>query len=369
MKVTVKTIKQEALPFEVPDDETVNGLKERILAKYQHPVDWQTIIFAGKVLQDLNAKLKDSGIKEGDFLVLMVRKPKSAAPEPQKAAPAPSPVQSSPSPAVAAQAPGFASPDVQRQAQDPIKVADQGSLLENAASKFLVGEELASMLQQILDMGLGFSKEQVLRALRASFNNPDKAVEYLMNGIPEAMDDSPSSPSSPPQQQQAPAVAPAPAAQQPAAAGAAPGAAGAGAIPNLGSLFPGAGAGALDFLRNHPEFNILRARVQQNPQLLASVLQHLAATNPQLLALINQHQQEFMRLLNEPADMGEGGMPPGVPPGAHVIQVTPEEKAAIDRLQALGFDRSIVLEAYFACEKNEELAANYLLEHGFGDED
>jgi len=190
-----------------------------------------------------------------------------------------------------------------------------------------------------------------------------------MNGIPEAMDDSPSEPASSPQQQ-APAPTPSvPAAQQPAntpAPAPAPG-----GLPNIGSLFPGgaAPAGALDFLRSHPEFNILRARVQQNPQLLASVLQHLAATNPQLLALINQHQQEFMRLLNEPADMGEGGMPPGIPPGAHVIQVTPEEKAAIDRLQALGFDRSLVLEAYFACEKNEELAANYLLEHGFGDDE
>lgn len=55
-------------------------------------------------------------------------------------------------------------------------------------------------------------------------------------------------------------------------------------------------------------------------------------------------------------------MPPGV------IQVTQEEKDAIDRLTNLGFDRETVLEAYFACDKDEQLAANYLLEHGFGDE-
>ena len=35
----------------------------------------------------------------------------------------------------------------------------------------------------------------------------------------------------------------------------------------------------------------------------------------------------------------------------------------LPQLEAMGFDRELVLEVFFACNKNEELAANYLLDH------
>ena len=52
---------------------------------------------------------------------------------------------------------------------------------------------------------------------------------------------------------------------------------------------------------------------------------------------------------------GEGGA--GAP---QVVRLTAEESAAVERLMELGFTRQQCVEAYLACDKNEELAANFL---------
>ena len=54
-----------------------------------------------------------------------------------------------------------------------------------------------------------------------------------------------------------------------------------------------------------------------------------------------------------------GAQPPGT------IRVSQEEMQAIDRLVSLGFPKHKAAEAYFACDKNEEMAANLLFDSGF----
>ncbi|KAL2247027.1 UNVERIFIED_CONTAM: Ubiquitin receptor RAD23d [Sesamum indicum] len=230
-----------------------------------------------------------------------------------------------------------------------------------AASNLVAGNNLEATVQQILDMGGGsWDRDTVVRALRAAYNNPERAVEYLYSGIPEQAEVNPVV--QPPAGGQ-PVNPPAQATQAAAPAG------GPNAnpldlfpqgLPNMGS---NASAGTLDFLRNSQQFQALRAMVQANPQILQPMLQELGKQNPQLVRLIQEHQADFLRLINEPVE-GEGnilGQLAEAMPQA--VTVTPEEREAIERLEAMGFDRALVLEVFFACNKNEELAANYLLDH------
>jgi UV excision repair protein RAD23 len=49
--------------------------------------------------------------------------------------------------------------------------------------------------------------------------------------------------------------------------------------------------------------------------------------------------------------------------------LTEEEAAAIGRLEALGFSREECVQAYLVCEKQEDLAANYLINERMNEED
>jgi UV excision repair protein RAD23 len=206
-------------------------------------------------------------------------------------------------------------------------------------------------------MEMGFPEDQVRAALHASFNNPDRAVEYLMTGIPPSL----MAPATATPPSTAPATQSTPSNLFSAAAAA--------------QAAPQRQGGDLSALQNNEQFRQLLQVLQHQPELLQPLLAQMGQSNPQLLEIINNNPEQFMNLLlqGEGGDDGDlmdedddGGDEEGegqLPPGAQVIHVTVEEREAIERLVALGFPREVAIQAYFACDKNEELAANFLFEN------
>lgn len=391
MKIFVKTLKGTHFEIQVKPEDTVADVKaniEAVQGSDVYPASQQMLIHQGKVLKD-GTTLDENKVAENSFVVVMLSKNKSSsegstastAPAPAPA-PAPTPIVKAPSASAppptttstltAPQAPVVALPPpatvpAPAPAATPastVTVVSETDAYGQAASNLVAGNNFEEAIQQILDMGGGtWDRDTVVRALRAAYNNPERAVEYLYSGIPEQAEVPPvaRAPASgqaanPPAQSQQPVPAPS------SGPNANPLDLFPQGIPNVGSN--PAGAGTLDFLRNSQQFQALRAMVQANPQILQPMLQELGKQNPQLMRLIQEHQADFLRLINEPVEGGEGnilGQLAAAMPQA--VTVTPEEREAIARLEAMGFDRALVLEVFFACNKNEELAANYLLDH------
>ncbi|XP_073060589.1 ubiquitin receptor RAD23d-like isoform X5 [Primulina eburnea] len=377
MKIFVKTLKGSNFEIEVKPEDTVADVKkniEKVQGSDSYPASQQMLIHQGKVLKD-DTTLEEYKVAEKSFVVIMLAKNKasssgasttSAAPlstaQPTSNAPPTQPIAAALTPAPA---PAVASPQsAPESAPVPAPTAALDSMTDvygQAASNLVAGSNLEGTVQHILDMGGGsWDKDTVVRALRAAFNNPERAVEYLYSGIPEQAELAPAA--------QLPAgelpVNPSAQAMQPTVPSGGPNANPLDlfpqGLPNMGS---NAGTGSVDFLRNSQQFQTLRAIVQANPQILQPMLQELGKQNPQLVRMIQEHQADFLRLVNEPVE-GEGNISGQLAEAMpQAVTLTPEEQEAIERLVAMGFDRALVLEVFFACNKNEELAANYLLDH------
>ncbi|CAF9904960.1 hypothetical protein IMSHALPRED_000223 [Imshaugia aleurites] len=381
----------------------IGQVKEKISNDKGWEASQQKLIYSGKILQDANT-VESYNIEEKGFIVCMISKPKSApaassSTSKAPSTPAPATAQTSTTPAAPApatsnttlNAPSTPSP------APAAAVAAEGASFNDPSALTLgaQGDEAIANMES-----MGFPRAEIDRAMRAAFFNPDRAVEYLLNGIPEnvqreqaqarggAVGGAPAAATlaaatPPTATSNTPAAAVGDEGEQPidlfeaaaqagrsggGAAGARGGRAGGAGRANLSGLGAGIGAAAgaeggagglgnLDFLRNNPQFQQLRQIVQAQPNMLEPILQQVGAGNPQLAQLIGENPDSFLQLLSE--DTGDDTP---LPPGAQEISVTEEERDAIERLCRLGFERDQVIQAYFACDKNEEMAANFLFD-------
>nr|VDD19387.1 unnamed protein product [Brassica rapa] len=117
---------------------------------------------------------------------------------------------------------------------------------------------------------------------------------------------------------------------------------------------------SLDFARYTQEYDreYLRALARSHPSIVKDFVEMVHEDNPLLFQFIRDNKADILRLLREG---GTGGNQVGESKETEVEVVTPEDYELIERLEALGFERGDAAVAYFACNRNLQVAANHLL--------
>lgn len=297
MKLSIRTLDQKTFTVELSDKESVLQLKQRLikLPTFQDKtVDTMQLIYAGRIMEDEHP-LNHYHIAENKFVVLMNKK--SSPPE----EPEPVEVQVQPQ-------------QVEAQTQAP----QQQPVHPVAAPPSAVDEQRVRDL-----MNMGYEETEVRAALRASFNHPERAIEYLITGIPTMSEGTTLANRNTTNNDETNNTPVAETAER------------------------------LQYLATDPRFAHVRNLIRQNPELLELVLAHLSESDPVTFEAIRSHQEEFISMLND----------------TNPVPLSTDEEAAIERLMGLGFEREIVVQVYLACNKNEELAADMLFSQSEDEDD
>ena len=195
----------------------------------------------------------------------------------------------------------------------------------------------AEQVNQLIEMG--YESEKVEKALDAANGNLQIAIEFLASGnIPERSSNN--------------------------------------QVSQLYSQYNNSDSSLPSLLQFYA--SLIKILCHDQPEKIFSILNTLEQKEPDLLDLIRENEEEFKRLIVSPINQddlnnykrmieergGEGRR------RQVRINLTPEEREAINRLKNLGdFSESDIIQAYIACDKNEELAANYLFEQRLRDEE
>jgi UV excision repair protein RAD23 len=339
MKLTIKTLKQITYTVEIATEALVGNLKEEI--EKAHGLDSKSIklLYNGVVLDDKKS-LSEIGIKDGHVIMMMNCKAK-----PQN--------QNQPVKEEQKQEESIPTKDLPKQTKETI-----------TSSKL---KDYSAEIQKLNEMG--FSQEMSKNAINAAKGNVNLAIEFLYNGIPSVNEG-----------------------------------------PQLSEFYDEDEEGELEPIELDPEIlsnldltdpntlktivSVIKVIIQEDPSQLADLLEGIEESNPELIDYIKQNETEFKSLLEQPVTEEDirvfeslGGIQPASnneegeeefsdtennpigQPNNNTVQLSQNDKDAVDRLKDLGFSEAEALQAYFACEKNETLAANFLFENKYKDGD
>ncbi len=320
MKLTIKSLKQ--VPYEVEiesDTVTVKELKHEV--EKLHGFDHTTLklVFNGVVLND-EKKLSECNIKEGNVIVMMNAKAKPHNVQKEEAK-------------VEEKLPST------NQTTNNLNTNVSQPTTTTAPQK-----DYSNEVKTLMDFG--FPKAECEAAIKAARGNVNVATEFLLNGIPEGM---PSEDS-----------------------------------PSTGNVDPNSPTAVLKNIAS-----VVKILCYNNPSQLQNILVGLQQSSPELMELIRENEEEFKALIQQPItddDMkafqdfnrqarGEGALErqgsegEGQGQGRNVIKLTKQDYDAVGRLKELGFSEMDAVQAFFACDKNEDVAANFLWENKLKDQE
>jgi len=336
MKVLVKTVSGETDSVEAGDDWTIQQLHEAVATKLQFAPEGMKMVRRGQVLPPTgDQKLVDLGIQDSEMVVVVGKRPA----------------------------------DHENGEGPETKRAHTG---EEAGPG--VPSDLEAKVGAIMDMG--FPREKVVEALQAAYNDSSRAVDYLINGIPENV------------------------ALPPTGEAAEDGGEGYG-IEIIDGEDDGedaengfAAAVPADLMATlaSPEFDQLRVAAEAGGGVVPdALLEAFHRAHPSLQEFLSQNGSSLQQLVeaqarandlagddddDDDSDEGDsegdyegaeglganGGAENGDGEYGDSAPLAEEEEAAVTSLTALGFDRETAVAAYIACGKNEQLAASYLFE-------
>ena len=333
MKLTIKSIKQQAYEVEVTSqDILVKELKKEIEARHGFESSTLKLLYKGTLLDDAKT-LKDYNIAENEVLVMMNMKAK----------------------------PINVPKEEEKKAEQLTDTKLTSSTTTNKPSTTVKPEkDYTAQIKQLSEMG--FSAEESKNSIKAARGNVELAIEFLYNGIPDN-------------------------------------------LPNEEELVQGGEEGG-----NSPDkllktfASVIKVACQGNPGNLSTIMGAMEQSQPELVALIRQNEEQFRNLISQPVteeDMrtfqtftqqgrqggqgipggqgGQGGQGAGRTAGSTSqstggtsgqqqagrgqIKLTKEEFEAINRLKVFGFSEIDCVQAYFAFDKNEEQALNFLFDN------
>lgn len=342
MKLTIKSLKQVPYDIEVENDSIcVKDLKMQFEKAHGFDHSSLKLVFNGVILDD-SKKLSDYNMKEGNVIVMMnikVQPKKKEEAKVEEKVPEAKPSTVSSSQPVSTTQPSS---------------TNQPSTLTTTNVPKKEEKDYTPQVKELMDMG--FPKAESEAAVKAARGDLSLAVEFLTNGIPE----------------------------------------------NL--MFQGGEGSNVDV---HPTStnallknisSIVKILCHNNPSQLQNILLTLQQSSPELIELIKQNEDEFKTLIQQPiteedirafnefnrqaqggiagetelgggsAGAGEGDLVHGED-GRNYLKLSKQDYDAVNKLKELGFGEADCLQAYFACDKNEDMAANLLWENKLREQD